>query len=343
MAMPQYYPGNQSYPRILDVRISDKFLNHDVAFMKAIMRLYGEALPERSSVLAMASAMAPHAVQHEAIRFALSFTAAGHFLQLEEIVMYGLSLSASLLSWETVVPVLSFALEGGLSPVFTQGSVSAGTSDSSSRDGNITPSKQLDSPALAPTYGVYSDRALHNVMGFLLYNWPAGFKLDEAAPQIQEIARLPVFAEPPPMHGRKSSRLSQIRFGEMTQEGETPVPEFITTTLSSILLTLPFQLLAHIFGSNILVERLGWESTATLMHALTAEREGRRLRALQNRRAGPPGLPMMAEERLWNNTRWIESVEPAEQHPARNKLVRHLSTETPAGLTPLDSGSIAST
>jgi hypothetical protein len=343
MAMPQYYPGNQSYPRILDIRISDKFLHHDVAFIKAIMRLYGEALPERSSVVAMASAMAPHAIQHEAMRFALSFTAAGHFLQLEEIVMYGLSLSASLLSWETVVPVLSFALEGGLSPAFNQGAVSAATSDSSSRDGNVTPSKQLDSPALAPTYGIYSDRALHNVIGFLLYNFPLGFKLDGTAAQLQEIARLPVFAEAPPMHDRKSSRLSQIRFGEMMQEGDAAVPEFITTTLSSILLTLPFQLLAHIFGSNILGERIGWESTAALMHTLTAERERRRLRALQNRRAGPPGLPMMAEDRLWNNTRWIEAVEPTEQHPARIKLVRRVSHETLAGLTPLDSGSIAST
>jgi len=337
MAMPSYYPNGQGYPRMLDVRVSDRFLNHDVALIKALMRLYGEVLPDRNFAMAIAATRAPHAVQQEAMRFALSLTAAGHFLQVEEIVMHGLSLSASLLSWETVTPVLCFALEGGLGAAFSQNADAASGSDSSSRDGTNTPSKQVDSPTSSPTYGIYSDRAMQNVLGFLLYNWPADFKLDEAAPQLQDIARLPVLAEPPPNHGRKSSRLSQIRFGEMMQE-EQGVPSFVNTTLSSILLTLPFQLLAYIFGGNVLGERLGWDNTAAIMHSIIAEREQRRLRAVQHRRGGPPGLPLMAEDRLWNNTRWTEGVEPTDQHPARCRLVRRLSSsDTPSVLTPMES------
>jgi len=337
MAMPSYYPNGQGYPRMLDVRVSDRFLNHDVALIKALMRLYGEVLPDRNFALAIAATRAPHAVQQEAMRFALSLTAAGHFLQVEEIVMHGLSLSASLLTWETVTPVLCFALEGGPGVAFSQNADAASGSDSSSRDGTNTPSKQVDSPTSSPTYGIYSDRAMQNVLGFLLYNWPADFKLYEPASQLQDIARLPVFAEPPPNHGRKSSRLSQIRFGEMMHE-EQGTPSFISTTLSSILLTLPFQLLAYIFGGNVLGERLGWDNTAAVMHSIIAEREQRRLRAVQHRRAGPPGLPLMAEDRLWNNTRWIEGVEPTDQHPARCRLIRRLSSsDTPSVLTSMGS------
>jgi hypothetical protein len=337
MAMPSYYPNGQGYPRMLDVRVSDRFLNHDVALIKALMRLYGEVLPDRNFALAIAATRAPHVVQQEAMRFALSLTAAGHFLQVEEIVMHGLSLSASLLSWETVTPVLCFALEGGLGAAFSQNADTTSGSDSSSRDGTNTPSKQADSPTSSPTYGIYSDRAMQNVLGFLLYNWPADFKLDEAAPQLQDIARLPVLSEPPTNHGRKSSRLSQIRFGEMMHE-EQGAPSFVSTTLSSMLLTLPFQLLAYIFGGNVLGERLGWDNTAALMHSIIAEREQRRLRAVQHRRGGPPGLPLMAEDRLWSNTRWTEGVEPTDQHPARCRLVRRLSSsDTPSVLTPMES------
>jgi len=342
MAMPQYYASNADYLKPLDLRFTDRFLSHDVAFMKALMRLYGEVLPDRNFVLEMATARAPYAVQQEAMRFALSFTAVGHYLQVEELVMHGLSLSASLLSWENVTAMLSFALEGGLSSTFTQIADTASTSDSSRSDGTSTPSKQIESSASSPVYGIYSDRALHNVIGFLLYNLPTNFRFSSAAPQLSEIPRLPAVSELPPMHERNSSRLSQIRFGDMARE-EEGAPNFITTTLSSILLTLPFPVLAHIFNSNIVGERIGWERTAEMMHALVTQREQRRLRALQHGKIAPPGLPLVPEDRLWNNTRWVEGIEPTDQHPAGLRLVRHFSSgDTPNVLTPLDGGSIAS-
>lgn len=342
MAMPQYYTNNADYLKPLDLRFTDRFLNHDVAFMKAMMRLYGEVLPDRKFVLEMATARAPHVVQQEAMRFALSFTAVGHYLQVEELVMHGLSLSASILSWENVVAMLSFALEGGLSSTFTQFADTASTCDSSRSDGTSTPSKQIESPASSPAYGIYSDRALHNVIGFLLYSWPANFRFSSAAPQLTDINRLPAVSELPPMHERNSSRLSQIRFGDMIQE-EEGAPSFVTATLSSILLTIPFPVLAHIFNSNTTGERAGWDRTVETMHAVIAQREQRRLRALQHGKIAPPGLPLVPEDRLWNNTRWVEGIEPTDQHPAGVRLVRHFSSgETPNVLTPLESGSITS-
>lgn len=331
MRMPQgSYQGNQGYPRFLHIVASDKFLSHDVAFLKALMRLYAEPLPDRDFITTLpipAGVNPTTAVDQEAMRFALAYAAAGYFLEVDEIITHALDLAAGVLAWDTVSSALAFALEGGLSPSFIQ--FEASTAGAEDKASNSSFDDKPDSPASVPTYGIYSDRMLHQVVGFLLHNCPQNFQLVTTAPQLYDLARLPATAEPKHASTPSESRFSQIRFGEMSLQDGHELSDPAMAVMSSVLLSLPFLLLKHIFDSHVLGARLGWARVAAVARSVVTEREARRQRAM----VGHGGVAPLnaAEERLWRNVRWAERTESAEGTPLGLKLVRHaLGVETPA-------------
>ena len=299
--------------KVLNVTITDRFLSNSAAFVKAIHRLYAGPLPE-------AGDLPPGGEMY----FALSFAAAGHFLQMDEIVSRGLDLAASQLRWDTVNKALAFALDGGLSASWVHRDMSGEDLDSSSSYGD-SPSK-LGSPTSAPTYGFYSDRLLQAVIDFLVVNCPTDFKFSPDAPQLADSPRLPAEAEQ--KHSRSSSRLSRIRFGEMTIDEHSSPQSPVTTTWSSILVSLPFPILKYVLEHTAMVDRLGKASAAELMQVIVDEREERRRRVSNSAVGAAPDSAL--EERLWQNVRWAEMTERSEQQPSGSKLVRRrLGEETP--------------
>lgn len=299
--------------KTLHVTITDRFLSNKAAFVKAIHRLYAEPLPDIRDL--------PDAGE---MYFALSFAAAGHFLQVDEIVSRGLDLATSQLRWDTVNKALAFALDGGLSASWVQRDSSSEDFDSSSSFED-TPSK-LGSPTSAPTYGFYSDRLLHAVLDFLVSSCPNDFKFLPDAPQLADSPRLPHEAEQ--KRSRSSSRLSRIRFGELTLDGDAPPPNLVFTTLSSILVSLPFPILKYVLEHAVLVDRLGKNAAAEIMRCVIEEREQRRRRISYSK--ANAGAESALEERLWQNVRWAEATESSQLHPSGLKIVRRrLGGETP--------------
>lgn len=324
MSMPAGDPQNGL--KLLNVPVSDRFVSIDDALIRAIMRLYGEALPDRQEVMrsaipsAQREGVAPEAAQ---MRFALALAASGHFLQVDEIISHGLLLVGHILSWPTLPPALAFALEGGLSVAFIN--VEASGKDGTSISSSGTPTK-FDSPNSAPAYGYYSDRLVNHIMSFIVHNVPPTFVLSPAAPQLVDPPRLPSEAEPK-LSRPASSRLSQIHFGEMRIEDPTS-SDPLTAAVSSVLLSLPFPLLQNLSESNVLGERLSWPRVAALMTAVVQEREVRRLRASALR-------PADADDHgLWRTARMKESTEVIDRHPLGIRLTRrHAGNDTPPSAT----------
>lgn len=312
MAMPDQSFENSM--KVLHVMIPDRFLSNSAAFLKAIHRLYAEPLPEVNEL--------PPGEMY----FALSFAAAGHFLQVDEIVSRGLDLATSQLRWDTVNKALAFALDGGLSASWVQRDSSSEDLDSSSSLEDTPP--KLGSPTSAPTYGSYSDRLLNAVLEFLVLNCPKDFKFLSDAPQLADSPRLPQEAEY--RHIRSGSRLSRIRFGEMTLDSDAPPQNPVITTWSSVLVSLPFPMLKHVLEHPDMVDKLGQGPAAELMQSVVDEREKRRRRVFIT--TNPARLESALEERLWwQNVQWAEATESSQLHPAGLKVVRRrLGEETPS-------------
>ncbi|KAB8338735.1 hypothetical protein FH972_021680 [Carpinus fangiana] len=295
--------GPAAFPRTVHLVISDRFIDLDEVVTKGLMHLYGEPLLEAAMIpdVLAASGFPPN--PYLQLRAALAYAALGHYLQLDAIVIRGLHLAASLLNWQNIGLGLSFALEGGLG---------ASWSEQVHDKTSATLMDESGSPASAPVYGIYSDRMLYTVIQFIITHFPLDFDLAASVPQLPEAPRLPTAAEP--RHARTGSRLSQIRFGEMTMEDRGPE----IATLSGVLLSLPFAILKHVLEHPSLVARLGADKVAEAMRSTVEEREQRRQRiAGQSGEAGPAAGPDSSlDERLWNSIRWVEAVEAAGEQRA---------------------------
>lgn len=324
MAMQSSEPS--SYPKTLALMISDRFINHDAVIPKCISHLYGEPLVDDSFIVNVASVAPSEKGQaFECLRLSLAYAAMGHFLQVGQLVTRGIDLASGFLAWPNLPLALSFSLDGGLGASWAQHEVINEEKGSSS---SFDETKN-DSPASAPIYGIYSDRLLHNIVHFLVSRFPVDFVFALSVSQLPEIPRLPSNAQH--QHARTASRLSQIRFGEMTLDDKTIDP--VMDTLSAILISLPLALLKHVLEHPMLLERVGPAKVADVMRTAVDERERRRLRV--ESQPQPANADSALEERLWNTVRWAESVEPiAAAHPAVPtcglRLVRHrVGVETP--------------
>ncbi|KAI9652823.1 MAG: hypothetical protein M1831_006348 [Alyxoria varia] len=302
----------------LNAVISDKFVTDGDAFGKALHRLYAEPLPDLKSFDSNQTAMP------ERMDFALAFAAAGHFLQYDEIVSHGLEMARRSLSWATVRNALAFALDGGLSPSWMQRDSSEDRDSASSFDG--TPSK-LASPASAPTYGIYNDRLLESIVQFMIENCPVNLTYSPGMPAQRESQ---VFSKES-RNSRSNSRLSHIRFGQMTID---EVPALATSEgacFSDVLLSLPFPVLKHLLEHPSLTSKLGASKLVEIMRAVVDDRERHRKVKVKNHKES---VQSTFDEAAMRESHWSEAVEPNQQHSSGFKLVRHrLGTETPTSTT----------
>ncbi|KXT05124.1 hypothetical protein AC578_7597 [Pseudocercospora eumusae] len=283
------------------------------AFLEALRYLYGGPLPSFEQYT-----LGPQASVEDRVQQALQYIATGTWLKLTPLAHRGLEIATNQLQWCTVTTVLEFVMLGGLSQAWTVDDGSEERTSTCSSDDSLTKPEAGGLPAYDP----YATALLTRLLEFMAHNFPPNFYLDSAAPQSAGCPRLPAQA---PKHenrpSRSDPRLSKIRFGEHPIEDHSR-PSTGTTTISSILLSLPFPLLKYLLEHPILPGRIGAETVASVMRQVVQEREVRRQRTLKGRAANQNTED--TEPHLVQNLYWEESVEFSSQpqHQVGFRLAR---------------------
>ncbi|KXL47010.1 hypothetical protein M433DRAFT_56578, partial [Acidomyces richmondensis BFW] len=284
------------------VSLQGRYL-HVKPFMECIKILYGgHLLPIDHSRVTMGLS-GTYLSNDERIRAALEYIATGAWLKVPTIAAWGIDIASTSLHWDTVASVLSFALDGGLSSIW-----------------NVEDGSEDKNGAGSPTYDPYSTQLLHRVVDFIVHVFPPNFYLDSSAQQLNSCPRLP--AQPAgheTQRSRSDPRLSQIRFGEVPVDDHQR-PSVVTTTISSVLLSLPFALLKCILEHEILVARIGADTVASIMRSVVHERELRRQKALKIHPT--TRADQSSDVLLFQNLYWEEVAEPAHQYRAGYRLAR---------------------
>ncbi|KAF2767564.1 hypothetical protein EJ03DRAFT_329040 [Teratosphaeria nubilosa] len=283
-------------------------------FIETIRYLYGGPFP---SLQQPRFPQDPSCSNADRMRSALENLATAAWLQLPGNANRSLDIAATLLHWDTMSPVLAFALDGGLGPTWNVDDASEDKISCSSSDDSSFGKPEIVG---SPTYDPLATELLRRMIDFTIHVLPSNFYLDSSAPQLESCPRLPLVSQG---HASKSSRsdprLSQIRFGEVPAEDhQRPAP--ITTAISSMLLSLPFALLKCILEHDVLAGRLGSDTVASIMRQVIAEREQRRQKTLKAHPAGR--TDDAAEAVLLQNLYWVEDVKPSQQHRAGFRLAR---------------------
>ncbi|KAI7331751.1 hypothetical protein KC315_g4987 [Hortaea werneckii] len=306
----------------VDVLLKGRYLSTR-AFTDSMRYLYGGPLQSLDQLRQPAGPdMYPSNEQR--MELALQHIATGAWLRVPVIASKSLDIASSLIHWDTIPTLLAFALEGGLSPIWTIDDGSEDRSSTSSSDDSFSRPDTLG----RPTHDPYSTQLLHRMIDFIVHLLPPNFYVDSSASQLTTCPRLPSM---PHKHEGKSSRsdprLSKIRFGEVPAEDhQRPSPA--TTTISSLLLSLPFALLKCILEHDLLAMKLGPDTVASIMRQVIAEREARRKKVLQARPAGR--AEDASDAPLLPNLFWEEEVEASAQHRVGLRLARRRrGIETP--------------
>ena len=303
--------GNAS-AKEMTVIISDKFIGSEQALIKAIKRLYSGDLLNPLFVTTALGLESPH----EYMRFALGYAAAGHYLEIDEIVSSGVELAHHFLDLNTVGLALAFATDGGFNPVWSSSNSLHNEPHHDMKAPEEAQPGQASSELSQSTYGVYSDVMLRSILALITRYMSPRFALDTKAPQLVTCPRLPQKHDD--RHNRSNSRLTQIRFGEMITEADGPVDE-TSRLLSSILISLPYLLLKHFLEHDVLASKVGLTFVAELMRATVDEREARRKIAEQSKTLEAPSG---ADDTLLANLQWAEYVERSQQHACGFQLCR---------------------
>ena len=313
--------GNLAYSeegklKILPVLIEDRFINA-FAFSDALRHLYGAPMVDADR-FTQGFTIPSTELDDESLftldqraDYALALAASGHFLKQEHIIARGIDIAIKFLRWETVEKALSFALDGGLGPNWKS---EDGPEDRDSVSSSDDSSSKPETPQSFPTYGFYGTRLLQNIVDFLAYYFPKDFVLDSNAQQLKRNPRFPAIDTSRP--STSDPRLSRIQFGEVPVEEITRSSK-IATTLSSVLVSLPFPVLKSLLEHYVLGGRLGWPKAVDLMKTVIEERENRRSRVLRHRTI------IVTDDALARNARWEESVEPSKQHQSGFRVARH--------------------
>lgn len=297
------------------VTLSGKYLRID-AFTDALKYLYGGPLLQIDQHRPGSSAGERFPSNVERMEHALRYIATGKSMNLQAVALRGVEVAGGLLHWDTMSTALAFALDGGLSQVWNVEDGSEDRASTASSDDSLGRPETMSTP----TYDPYATNLLQRIVDFTVHVFPPNFYLDASAPQLASCPRLPNL---PPAHesrqSRSDPRLSQIRFGEIPIEDHQR-PSFATTTISSVLLSFPFQLLKCVLEHYDLAARLGPETVASIMRQVVAERETRRTKILNARAASQ--INDGTDAQLAQNLYWQESVEPSAQHRAGFRLAR---------------------
>jgi hypothetical protein len=318
--------------RLVRITARDKFLLAP-AFVEVLNHLYGAPL---LNVHELVHGLRPFrlddpettAIVLQNMTRSLAHAATGYFLDMPAVTSNAMECAKRLLRWDTVERALSFALDGGLTPSWQSRSRSLSSYDRQ-RAANDTSDRRIS----LPTYGEYSGQFLQSIVDFLAYNFPKSFQFFPGAPQLLENPRLPTVLDSRP--SISDPRLSRIQFGEMSAE-LSGRPDFVTTTLSSILISIPFPVLKVLVEHSGVSSRIGWSKVADIMHLVIRERESRRQKVLASKRiAASPDAALM------ENTGWWERVEESRQHGSGFVLVCSLLSAENGTATSADSSTKA--
>lgn len=308
-------PSSDALLAQVHVRLKGQYLRAKT-LMDAIRYLYGGPLLQLDHQRP-GSAGGEHIPSNvERMDSALQNIATGAWLKVHPIASRGVDVATGLLHWETIATALAFALDGGLSHIWH---VDDGSED------RVSVSSSEDSPsrsetASSPTYDPYSTHLLQRIVEFIVHVFPINFYLNAAAPQLSACPRLPsILSSHETRASRSDPRLSQIRFGDIPVEDHQR-PSFATTTVSSVLLSLPFQILKCVLEHYELTARLGPETVASIMRQVIAEREARRVKVLNARMSSQSNDN--ADPQLVQNLFWEEYVETSVHHRAGSRLAR---------------------
>ncbi|KAL1301756.1 hypothetical protein AAFC00_005955 [Neodothiora populina] len=259
------------------------------AFVSAVRYLYGGELVDASRMPPLQQVTTPAAQDALVARmnFALSYFAAGLALDVSDIHLAGANVAESLLCWYTLEPVLDYVLHAR-----NRGSVAV-------------------------------RHIARSAIEYIVLNFPLDFTLDTSASQFASIPLLPEgpqFSDPATYRGERRQshhRLKSIRFGDAPASQDIPT---VTSLLSSVLFSLPFDLIEEMFMSYALIERLGSATVAQRLSNLVDEREKRRRSALLEN--GQFTIAGDGNSVTAQNMYWEEAVEPTDQYACGVKVTR---------------------
>ncbi|RFU33631.1 hypothetical protein B7463_g2697, partial [Scytalidium lignicola] len=280
------------------IESDDRFLRSD-AFWMAVQRLYGlplldiGALPNSNSTTTTQSGGSPMpGTPADRFDLALGYSAAGKILEIPPVIYRGVEIASNLMNWLTVEKALDFALDGGLDPQWT------------------IPQTNQNPDAVCPsTYGPAVNMLIHSALNFTIRAFPPSFELDVTAGESVSYRRLPVSTLD--RQTPSDPRLSFIRFGDhSTEEGIRSITaNSIVTTLSSVLINLPFYLLKYVLESARFGNVDGWATTSLrkkVMHAVVEERERRRIKIRSM--AHISNAERTANGKKWEVVGWKEGI-----------------------------------
>ncbi|RYP50794.1 hypothetical protein DL769_010899 [Monosporascus sp. CRB-8-3] len=314
----------------ITVESDDSYLRSDAWWM-AVQRLYLHPLLNIPPIIGNgANGMDFAGDKTDRFEFCLGYAAAGHLLEMRDVLVRGLQIAADLLNWVTVEDALSFVLEG---------TTQRHTDFAFEHDGT-----NLSFVDLEYGYGPETKILMDGIMNFLINAFPSNFELDPTVSDPTKYARIPAIpgvpanssprgALPPAIargtnaRNGKPVRLGSIKFGDLPpafpEDGSAPQRESAkcSPVLSRILLNLPFDELRAVLTSES-NGASGWNTAQDRYHTVAgvvAAREARRLRAVDAVRTGAIPNALEVRKRLsaqrrhavvqpWDVLNWQEEV-----------------------------------
>ncbi|KAA8570334.1 hypothetical protein MFRU_005g04080 [Monilinia fructicola] len=286
------------------IESDDRYLRSD-AFSLAVRYLYGGPILDLD---AMARFPAPYigsapvpSTPAERFNFTLGYVASGVVLQIPQIWKTGCSIASQLITWDTAEKALEFALEGGIDWSWSSGNP----------DVNDVIGRSIYSPC--------ANMLIYNIINLIILSFPPNFELDTTVSDPLFNSRIPYVPDDRPTPA--NPRLSSIKFGDHPTEESfrSPSSDPITTTLSRLLLNLPFGPLKHVLetgNSGLIHGQATHLLRRKIMYLVIEERERRRQRAFASK---VPHEERVKNGRQWNAVGWKEAVLPFDDH--RNEEV----------------------
>ncbi|KAI0836480.1 hypothetical protein F5Y06DRAFT_104188 [Hypoxylon sp. FL0890] len=297
----------------ITIESDDSYLRSD-AWWSAVRRLYLFPLPTPAMMDNGAYGLHFADDKTDRFEFSLGYAAAGHLLNMHDVFMRGLQMAADFLTWNTVEEALAFVFEGTVQRHIDY-----------DNDQNVE---------LEYAYGAEVRLLQEAIRTFIINAFPGGFEFDPSVADPSKFARIPadaaILTSPPTQNASptiargtnmrnpgQSNRLSSIKFGDLPpaypEDGAAPPrgPDDSSPILSRILLNLPFNELRKVLTSQN-DGAPGMHTAQVRYHAIAeviAEREARRLRAVEAVRAGAIPNSQEIQQRLSAQRRYA-IVEP---------------------------------
>lgn len=279
--------------RLVDVLTTNPFVATE-SIQEAVKMLYGAPLLSMQAFLYGLGHYSPEIPHAQVTKDArkrmdqlLSYIAAGSVLQIPSMQARGVEIAKALLRWDTVEQVLHYGLYAARSAARMNAEV-------------------------AEAHDPFAAELLSSAIDFLAYHFPADFSLHRLAAELRNDPRLPSLNEArPPTH---NSRLSKIQFGDAPADDDAQANP-VSSTLSSILLSLPLPLLNRLLNHRATANQIGWAGAANVLHDVVDERENRRRKAVQSQLQLDSTASSALMDNLYLEER-IEHVGNSPMHPS---------------------------